>query len=211
MDGDCAYDDPECVGTGLRFSPNAGEMPGECVPDTGVDTGGTQAGTSASDSSDSTDTGVASCGVRRVIELDTGLLSAAMSLPGYPALVVVEDPALAMEALPDGSDLWSSDESDVVLPHELDAFDPATGKLQAWVRLPGWELGMPLSIALHSGHLASAPDDAPTAVWADNFAAVWHFTDDLTDGRGEVVRDSTSAANHGFAVGGMTADQVTDE
>jgi hypothetical protein len=209
IDGDCAYDDPQCVGSELRFSPNAREMAGECVPDTNVDTGATQATTAAS-SSGAMDTGQPSCGVRRVIELDTGLLSAAISLPGYPALVVVEDPALGMEALPDGSDLWFSDANDSVLPHELDAFDAATGKVQAWVRLSGWELGVPLVIALHSGDLANAPAYAPTAVWADNFAGVWHFGDELADGRGEVVRDSTSAANHGFAIGGMNADQVTD-
>ena len=212
VSGDCAYDDDECPGSGLRFSPNAREMAGECVPPMNADTGSTSGGPASSDGVTSVEssTGGASCGTQRVIALDAGLLGAT-SLPGYPALVVIEDDAaLSGESAADAADVFFTDVDGVVLPHEIDAFDPATGTLAAWVRLPGWEAGMPLEIVLRAGDLASAPEPTPTAVWADNYAAVWHMDDELGDARGEVIRDSTSAATHGFALGDMGADQRVD-
>ncbi|HET6583291.1 MAG TPA: hypothetical protein VFG69_07585, partial [Nannocystaceae bacterium] len=211
IDGDCAYPDGDCPGSGLRFSPNARDKAGECVPPPTGETAGTSGGDGTSgDSTDASTTGIATCGTERIVELDVGLLGPT-SLPGYPALVVIADDAtLAAESAPDAADVWFTDLDGVVLPHEIDAFDATTGTLQAWVRLPAWEVGMPLSLVLHAGDLASAPASSATAVWADDFAGVWHFGDELGDGRGEVVRDSTAAANHGFAVGDMNADQITE-
>jgi hypothetical protein len=210
IDGDCAYEDDECPGTQLRFSPNAREMAGECVPPMNADTGSTSGDPTSSETSGVATTGIATCGTQRVVELDLGLLGPT-SLPGYPALVVIEnDAALAGDSDAEASDVWFTDADGVVLPHEIDTYDPATGTLAAWVRLPGWDVGMPLSLVLHAGDLASTPMPTPTAVWEGNYAAVWHMGDELGDERGEVVRDSTSAAIHGFAQGGMGADQVVD-
>jgi hypothetical protein len=177
-----------------------------------ADTGSTSGDPSSSDgiSTESSTTGITSCGTQRIIELDAGLLGPT-SLPGYPALVVIEDDAaLAGESAADAADVWFTDPEGVTLPHEIDAFDPATGTLAAWVRLPGWEVGTPLSIVLRAGDLESAPAPMPTAVWEDNYAAVWHMDDELGDERGEVIRDSTSGGIHGFALGGMGADQVVE-
>ncbi len=207
IDGDCAYVDEDCPGSGLRFSPNAGDRAGECVPGGGTETT-TGTGTSSSSNDDATSGDIPTCGTRRLVELDAGLLGPT-SLPGYPALVVVVDSTLAADALADASDVWFADESGTALPHEIDDWDPTTGTLAAWVRLPGWEVGTPLVVALHAGDIEHAPAPMPSAVW-DSFAAVWHLGDALSDEEGEVVRDSSAALHHGFALGGMTADQVGD-
>lgn len=207
IDGDCAYDDDECPGSGLRFSPNAGDRAGECVPQAGTETtSGTDSSTSSGD--DSSSGNIPTCGTRRVVELDAGLLGST-SLPGYPALVVVVDPTLANDAAPDASDVWFADETGAPLPHEVDAWDPETGTLAAWVRLPGWTIGAPLVVGLYAGDPEHAPTPTPSAVW-DAYTAVWHLGDALSDEEGEVVRDSSAALNHGFALGGMSADQLGD-
>src|SRR5262245_18512411 len=79
LGNDCAYPDPECGVTMLRWSPNADGKGGECVSLMPSDTSGTS--TSASSSSG----GIASCGTTRTVALETSLLGAT-SLPGYPAL-----------------------------------------------------------------------------------------------------------------------------
>jgi hypothetical protein len=208
IDGDCAYDDQMCPGSGLKFSPNAGDRAGECVPAGGTESTGTT-DTSSSSADDASSGDIPTCGTRRIVELDAGLLGPT-SLPGYPALVVIaDDPTLAADVLPDASDVWFADESGDALPHEIDAWDPDSGTLSAWVRLPGWTIGTPLVVALHAGDPEHAPEPTPAAVW-DSFSAVWHLGDALSDEEGEVVRDSSAALNHGFALGGMSADQLGD-
>src|SRR5688572_18458051 len=144
--GDCAYEDASCPGSGLRFSPNARVNAGECV-EAQTSTDGTSSGgagssssgdeTTASDSSGVVTTGEPrTCGSRKELRLDTSLLSPSESFPGYAALVVLEDRELT-GLDPDG--IFFTDDSDGVLAHELDAYDPSAGRVSAWVRLPEWE------------------------------------------------------------------------
>ena len=204
VDNECAYPDPECPGTMLRYSPNAGSVANVCVPPAHADTG---SGTFVATSESSTSGGVAGCGTTRELQLEAGVLGTT-SLPGYPALIVIPgDAGLATEAAADASDVWFAAQDGTVLPHEIDAWDPTSGVLAAWVRLPGWQVGTPLVVVVHAGDAASTPTPDPTAVWGDTFAGVWHLGDALNDGRMDLMRDSTMLANHGYAVGDMTADQ----
>lgn len=207
----CAYPDDSCPGLGLRYSENAREHPNECVMLFASATGSSSDSIAdTGSSSGAATTGLTSCGEVRELELEVGLLGPT-SLPGFPALVVVPPEAgLAADASADASDVWFATADGTVLPHELDAWDPATGELAAWVRLPGWEVGAPLVLLLHTGDVASAPPPTPTAVWADDYAGVWHLGDALDDARNDLVRDSTVLANHGFAIGGMGSDQQVD-
>jgi hypothetical protein len=206
VDDECAYPDPECPGTMLRYSPNAGGVANVCVPPSHADTGsGTLVASGSSESS--TSGGITGCGTTRDVQLDASVLGST-SFASYPALVVIPMSAgLASEAASDASDVWFAAEDGTALPHEIDAWDPMTGVLAAWVRLPGWQVGTPLTLVLHAGDPASTPTADPTAVWGDTFAGVWHLGDALNDGRMDVMHDSTIAANNGYAVGDMTADQ----
>jgi MSHA biogenesis protein MshQ len=105
------------------------------------------------------------------------------------------------------------------LDHEIEAHDPETGELVAWVRVP--VLNGPRSADKTVIHLryggAEPPARAPArhAVW-DGFSAVWHFSP--TDLLGTLEsQDSTRNENHGPPSGsfqprtsaGLIANSVT--
>jgi hypothetical protein len=135
----------------------------------------------------------------------------------FPAWFEVTDPDLAQRATTDGRDLHFRLPDGTALPYEIVRWDPSTGHLQAWVRL---DLGgtAPTVFDLRYGDRSAAHEPVPAAVFADNFAAVWHFDDDLA---ATTVRDSTLqragtalngvAATPGQLGGGFLFDGVDDE
>lgn len=225
MAGACAYPSDACDG-GLAWSPNAPEDPGACLPEpsTGSTTTSTSASTSGSDTeststsasssvststsadtSDATASGpVPTCGQRKSIEIDTTVISASVALVDYPLLLSLSDAEL-VDADPEG--MFFTDEGGETIPHELETFDPTTGSLLGWVRLPTWTVGETVTLVLVWGDPADAPAPSPGQVWSPTFVGVWHLGDALDDSEGEVVRNAVAGGEHGFAYGGMSSDQ----
>lgn len=74
---------------------------------------------------------------------------------------------------PAGFDLRFELEDGTRLPHEIELYDGAAGRLLAWVRLPAWTLGEEQRLLLYYGKPDIAAAEAePAAVWAD-YLAVW--------------------------------------
>jgi len=72
-----------------------------------------------------------------------------------------------------GFDLRFELEDGTKLAHEIDVYDPAAGRLLAWVRIPSWDQTRPLHLFLYYGRAGLATTEAdPTAVWQD-YLAVW--------------------------------------
>jgi hypothetical protein len=73
-----------------------------------------------------------------------------------------------------GFDLRFEAEADgTKLDHELERYDPATGELVAWVRLPGWRLAEPFELALYHGRPGLPASEAnPAGTWR-GYLAVW--------------------------------------
>jgi hypothetical protein len=69
-----------------------------------------------------------------------------------------------------------------VLDHEVEKYDPATGQLVAWVRVPTLSYNSNTILYLYYGNPAiSTSQENKTGVWDDSFEGVWHFTGDLLD------------------------------
>jgi hypothetical protein len=98
------------------------------------------------------------------------------------------DADLKAHAAIDGSDLVFTDTSGNRLPVELESYDPATGAITAWVRVPVISSGAAVTVDLGYG-TPQQPIDA-TAVWSAGFAGVYHFSETAAG----AVRDSS--ANH---------------
>jgi biopolymer transport protein ExbB len=141
-----------------------------------------------------------------------------VTLTSYPLLVSVTDPDLRSRA--SGGQVASEGGDDLVfraldagacagvapctLDHEIEAYDPAAGRLVAWVRIPAlYGPGMDTStvIYLHYGGAAGAPTQRPAAVWEPGFSGVWHFRESAGGLAG--LRDSTANGNHGTPVNGV--------
>src|SRR6266513_268726 len=108
--------------------------------------------------------------------------------------------------------------NECTLDHEIESYDPATGKLVAWVRIPVLNTQTASSdttIYIYYGAttITASTECLPpftncTGVWDANFKGVWHLKEDPS-GTAPQIKDSTSNANHGTSAGAMTsADQV---
>jgi biopolymer transport protein ExbB len=80
------------------------------------------------------------------------------------------------------------------LDHELQAWDPSTGHLEAWVRVPAIAANASTTIYLRYGAFDAPPADDPAGVWQNGFVAVWHLEDEPQGTSGD-IRDATGVTH----------------
>ncbi len=96
----------------------------------------------------------------------------------------------------DGGDiLFTSDDGQTQLDHEIEKYDPTTGELVAWVRIPDLNYHIDTPIFVYYGNTASATQ-VPTGVWDSNYSGVYHLQDSYTLDADD-VKDSTINAKDG--------------
>ncbi len=134
--------------------------------------------------------------------------------PSFPVLVSLVDPDLRDKvASPNGYDIVFRGEDSTTcgglatcaLDHEIERWDPATGTLVAWVRVPALSAGTTIGMYYGNSQVA-APTETPRAVWDAGYVGVWHLGE---AGAGNVneYRDSSGYDNHGR--GGRGAPAAT--
>jgi len=120
--------------------------------------------------------------VRAIDVVDGGVIGGPHA--GFPLLVALSEPWLrdtsagGAVAHPMGFDLHFSNDAAGLDPleHEIEVYRGATGDLVAWVRLP--MLSSTTVLYLHYGDPAiTTSQENIAAVWAGEFAAVWHLGD----------------------------------
>lgn len=123
---------------------------------------------------------------------------AAADLTDFPVLVSLSSQFLVDGvATPDGADLAFSLADGTVLPHEIERYSQASGRLVAWVKVPLVSASAPTVFHVNYGNpTPPAPAFAASEVWDANFMMVQH----LEEGSGPVL-DSTLHANHGVVSG----------
>jgi hypothetical protein len=231
--GFCSFPDPECA-SGRRYGKHAGELSGTCVGEhdgtsAAATSGSTDGGPNAGPGSMGTDdddtgspmttsvssttgesTGEASTehdpcpwSWQRTVTIDGGLTSS--DLVDFPALVRITDAALADDAQTDGRDIRFVDASGL-LSHEIELFDPASGNLVAWVRVPSLAAGASTTFSMQWGNPVAQPQEEPQAVWDEDFLGVWHMN--AADAGEGTILDSSANAHHGTPMGGLGEDDV---
>jgi len=122
----------------------------------------------------------------RQITIDQSVIgpSCAAYLTDFPFLVkIYNDAALKSMANgghvedPNGWDIISMDaDAVVVLDHEVEQYDPVTGTLVAWVRIPTLTYDADTTIWMYYGNSdISSPTEDPEGVWDLNYMGVWHL------------------------------------
>ncbi len=143
-------------------------------------------------------------------------------MTGFPVLVTIESPANqdASNNLRyvgnggnvknvSGYDIAFTDAGGTPLYHEVEQYDPASGTLVAWVRVPVLSASVPTVIYVVYGDSAvSTPTQRPSGVWDGNFKGVWHLNQAPTNSPGEIL-DSTANANHGQSINMEAGDGTT--
>lgn len=218
--GFCSFEDVTCE-SGRRYSDHAGSLSKMCVPlsadteTTGSSSMSTSSTADASASSSETSTGsttdpVASttdtsgpipddeCGFGKTLTVDRTAISPVGALDDFPMLLQLTDPEIFDHS--DGSDFVVEDAAGTQLPIEVDTLDPASGLVQAWVRLASWDDASSLRLRFGDG----APAPLPRSdVWDGSTLAVHHFSE--FPGTSEDVPDSTSNGFDARASGGAAA------
>ncbi|MCC6435440.1 MAG: DUF2341 domain-containing protein [Acidimicrobiales bacterium] len=93
----------------------------------------------------------------------------------YPLLVQLTSPELAAAAQPDGDDLvFVGGDGVTRLDHELESWDPLTGSLTAWVRLPSLDAAIGTGLFLYAGNPDAGDQQDPVGVWGAEADLVLH-------------------------------------
>lgn len=96
----------------------------------------------------------------------------------FPVWVDITDAQVMAGAQQSGSDLYFTDDTGAAVPYEITHWDPNTGRLQAWVRLPSVTHSSGAKFYLRYGDTSAVPPPSPAMVFGA-YAAVWHFDDSL--------------------------------
>ncbi len=82
------------------------------------------------------------------------------------------------------------------LDHDLESYDPETGELVVWVRLPTLSHTADTEIYMYYGNPSITVDQSVSTTWDANYAAIWHLNNNL--------QDATTHEQHGTDMGGIT-------
>jgi hypothetical protein len=139
--------------------------------------------------------------------LTIGGRTPAATLTDFPILVETQnDKGLRDHARSDAHDIRFTTAGGAPLEHETETYDPATGSLLAWVKLPGLDTASGAVLLLYYGNAAAAADPSVTTVWSNAYSAVWHLGE---SGAGVVDEYSDSSGNGNHAQGGGGAKNST--
>jgi hypothetical protein len=133
------------------------------------------------------------------------------NLASFPVLVSMTDADLASKARSDGFDIVFTDSNATTqLDHEVELFDPNSGKLVAWVEVPSLLSSADKTLYMYYGNASSADQSNAAGVWDANYLGVWHLKEDPGPGTAGDITDSTSPANNGTAEASMTSADLVD-
>ena len=134
-------------------------------------------------------------GFRKPITIDRSKLSdpsCAATLTNFPILYKVID--LDLRSTANGGNVTDSAGTDIIfrasdlsgLDHEIEKYDPTTGELIAWVRIPSLNTNAAASdtvIYIYYGNsdVATSTENV-SAVWDVNYTGVWHLDESPANG-----------------------------
>ena len=128
----------------------------------------------------------ASWTARKSVTVDSAQVTA--DLTDFPVLVSVTDTDLAAGARADGWDIvFTDDDETTKLAHEIERYNPATGELVAWVKVPNLTGSTDKVLYMYYGNPTSSDEQNVDAVWDANFVSVHHLKESPASGSGGTV------------------------
>jgi hypothetical protein len=150
---------------------------------------------------------------RKAITIDHTKVSGSSSLANFPLLFSVTDANLKTVA--NGGSVGKADGTDILftagdgaskLDHELESYNPGTGQMVAWVRVPALSAATDTVLYVYYGNAAASNQQNGPGVWDSAYRGVYHLKETLTS-PGQTVADSTSNAFQGLSVGSWSSSQ----
>ncbi|UCF61272.1 MAG: DUF2341 domain-containing protein, partial [Anaerolineaceae bacterium] len=102
----------------------------------------------------------------------------------------------------DGTDIFFTNDEGAKLDHEIEAYDPATGELVAWVEAPQLFHSADTTLYMYYGYASATDQQNISGTWDEggsgDFAGVWHLDEEAPGTTAlDLYEDSTVNANHG--------------
>ncbi len=119
-----------------------------------------------------------------------------------PELRVAANGGKVQSAL--GHDMIFTDTFNVKLEHELDTYDPVTGEVVAWVKIPTLTPNQDETIKIWYGNANQTTSTSSTSAWSSDYVGVWHLNESGNGTAGE-FSDATSNQNGGQGGSGNTS------
>lgn len=146
---------------------------------------------------------------RKLITLNSSQISGATDHLNFPVMVELTDVKLKSLANgggvsnPSGFDIiFTESDGSTLLDHELQNYDPSTGHLLCWVRIPALSPTVDTDIYLYYGNDAIFTNQSTTSTWNANYISVWHL-EDLNDSspNGHTLLNNLTVVNTAGALG----------
>lgn len=155
---------------------------------------------------------------RKKITIPYTQITGGANLTNFPVLISLTNTDLKNNALSNGNDiLFTSSDNATKLDHEIESYDPTTGTLVAWVRIPTLSYTTNTDIYMYFGNPLASNQQNRTGVWNSNYKLVMHMNenpnstaDGACGGSTKELCDSTSNANDGDS-NGTTLSRVTGQ
>lgn len=78
--------------------------------------------------------------------------------------------------------IFTLSDCSTILDHEIESYDPVTGKYIAWVRIPSLPATMDFEIHMYYGNSSISVDPTTTNTWNSDYFGVYHFNNSVSDG-----------------------------
>ena len=124
-------------------------------------------------------------GYKKRFEINSDKVAGAGSHTNFTVLVsLASDSDLASNAQSDAGDI-AFYTGGSQLDHEIDYFNPTTGELYAWVRMPSLSTSSNTTLIMYYGNTTISNQWDKDNTWEEEYKAVWHLgEDDFTDSSG---------------------------
>ncbi|UCH89237.1 MAG: DUF2341 domain-containing protein [Thermoplasmata archaeon] len=130
-------------------------------------------------------------------------------LTDFPIYINITDSDLASDAQPTGHDIYfTSSDGETKLDHEITYYEPNTGNMKAWIKIPTLSSSINTTIYMYYNNLDSGNNSNPYGVWNENYRGVWHFQDQSLISVEDEIKDTSLYGNHLRSVNMDNSDQV---
>ncbi len=119
---------------------------------------------------------------------ESQISSSNTNISGFPVLVRITDPDL--KSVANGGKVYSNNGYDIIytandrntlLPFQVEEYDPTTGELVAWVKIPIVSATVNTDFYMLFGNPSANVNLGSKSTWDANFKAVYHLNSDVAD------------------------------
>jgi hypothetical protein len=130
-------------------------------------------------------------------------------LTNFPVLISFSaDADLVGKTQTNGDDLVFTNKTGTKLSYEIESYDPLTGQLVTWVKIPTLSSGTDTTLYLYYDNAVCTNQEDIPGTWDSNFLMVQHLNETYSSAS-DHYKDSTTHVHDGTLVGGNGENRVS--